>query len=115
MTRVSFDLDGTVFAHPQAFLKLFEGFRELGVEIGVLSARKVEQASEIRALLRQQGFPEFDFMFLEPAWYTLGGCNRKSSVIREEVIDLHFDDEPPSKFSEDIRNRIVWVGGFDAA
>jgi FMN phosphatase YigB (HAD superfamily) len=91
--RISFDLDGTAYDFPEFFRELAWAMKERGHEVGVLTGHKHESAEHDSEKLVEMGFPRPDFYFGRTAEYMhLNGAHRKSDVIRDFEIAIHFDD-----------------------
>lgn len=88
--KISFDLDGTFFSHPDLLGSIAVVLKKWGCEVGVLSSRN---EPEIRGIFKD--FP----------WDFIHGCSDnsfmhsdednakwKSEQVQEQGIDIHFDD-----------------------
>lgn len=91
--KFSFDLDGVCYERPEVFAAIAHALQAAGHEVGVLSGHRQESGDRVLAKLERLGFPRMDFYFgRRPEDMDKNGAVRKSQVIAEEGIDLHFDD-----------------------
>ncbi len=91
--RISFDLDGVLYEKPEIYKVLCRALKNGGAMIGILSGHKHSSKDKVFKRLDDLGYPNFDFYFgRRPEDMHLNGAVRKSQVIRDEKIDIHFDD-----------------------
>jgi hypothetical protein len=91
--KISFDLDGVLYEKPDFYISLCMALKAGGAELGVLTGHTHESGERTLDKLEQMGYPRFDFFFgRRPEDIPFNGAVRKSQVIRDEGIDLHFDD-----------------------
>lgn len=83
--KISIDLDGTMFQHPELYITLINGFRMMGHSVGIMSCRSQEHHPEIVGL---------DF------WLCAGDCSsslveceNKAKLMIKENVDVAFDDK----------------------
>ena len=91
--RFSFDLDGVCYERPEVFAAIAHALQSAGHEVGVLSGHRNGSGERTLDKLESLGFPRMDFFFgRRPEDMDKNGAVRKSQVIEEEGIALHFDD-----------------------
>lgn len=91
--KFSFDLDGVCYERPEVFAAIAHALQAAGHEVGILSGHRHGHWERTKAKLSDLGFPEMDFFFgRRPEDMDKNGAVRKSQVIEDEDIALHFDD-----------------------
>lgn len=91
--KVSFDLDGVLYEKPTVWIPLCKAIKLAGGKIGVLSGHTHNSKDRVFAKLEIMGYPKFDFFFgRREEDMPFNGAVRKSQVIKDEDIDIHFDD-----------------------
>lgn len=91
--KFSFDLDGVLYEKTEAYKVLCRALKSSGAMIGVLSGHRHSSKDKVLKNLSDLGYPDFDFYFgRRPEDMHLNGAVRKSQVIKDEGIDVHFDD-----------------------
>lgn len=91
--RFSFDLDGVCYERSAVFAAIARALQSAGHEVGIVCGHRHESGDEILDKLEGLGFPLMDFYFgRRPEDTDKNGAVRKSQVIADYEIDLHFDD-----------------------
>lgn len=91
--KFSFDLDGVCYERPEVFAAIAHALQSAGHEVGVLSGHRHGSGERTLDKLEAMGFPRMDFFFgRRPEDMDKNGAVRKSQVIRDHEIALHFDD-----------------------
>lgn len=98
--KVSYDLDGTLFAYPTELLMFAFMLQKSGHEVGLLTGRAIwDLEKNILPMLAQNKFvPNFyigrDFEPEEQDWdQNIKNQIWKPKMIKEYNIDIHFDDQ----------------------
>ena len=106
--KISYDLDGTLFAYPTELLNFAWLMQKCGNEVGILTGRNLEDINNnVLPLLKQHGFtPDFfigrDFEPTETDWdANIKNQVWKPQMIKEHNIDIHFDDQCEGSIGED--------------
>lgn len=91
--KISLDLDGTLYHHPDFFRELMRLFLAAGHEVGILTGHRMDSGDHDIEKLIALGFPRPSFYFgRTPDYMHLNGAHYKSMIIAREGIDIHFDD-----------------------
>jgi hypothetical protein len=90
--KVSIDLDGTLFAHPEFFVLVGTLLQAAGHQVGILTGHKADAEEHDRKKLAVLGFTPDFYLGRTEAYMPLNGAHFKSDMIREHNIDIHFDD-----------------------
>lgn len=91
--KVSFDLDGVLYEKPKAYIALCYALKSGAATIGILTGHKHSSKDKVFKRLSDLGYPDFGFYFgRRPEDMHLNGAIRKSQIIKDESIDVHFDD-----------------------
>ncbi len=103
--KISFDLDGTLLKYPELMSSMASNFKSWGHEVGILSGHTPENLQT----------------FLQGGWDFVIGCplgapydsdeqkakEWKSKMIRENKIDIHFDNHADFILEGDVGNAKV--------
>ena len=95
MSKVGFDLDGTVYAEPELWTQVARGLKDRGNTVGVLTARNPKAHKQLDMLrLRDMGFPVDFYVGMDADDPARGESHRewKLSQMRRLAIDYLFDD-----------------------
>lgn len=91
--KVSFDLDGTVYASPNVFRALQHALKAAGHDVGLLTGHgPAEQPTDL-ARLTSLGFGPWDFLgYTDTVNRVQATILAKVQYLIDHAIDLHFDD-----------------------
>lgn len=110
--KISIDLDGTLYDHPEFFCEFVRLFQAAGHQVGILTGHKAEHEQHDRDKLTVLNIhPDF-YLGRTPEYMPLNGSIFKRDMIRQHDIDLHFDDcdygnkESERLFDEDEHARV---------
>lgn len=91
--RISFDLDGTLYAHPKAFNTLYVALTQAGHTVGLLTGHNSADREEDVARLTGLGFGPWDFFeYTNTANNVPATIAAKIQYLIDHAIDIHFDD-----------------------
>jgi FMN phosphatase YigB (HAD superfamily) len=91
--RISFDLDGTIYAYPEMFRRLYQAFRAAGHEVGILTGHNFSEQTLDLARLHSYGFGPWDFLgYTNTEGDVPATVAAKAQYLIDQVITLHFDD-----------------------
>lgn len=91
--KISLDMDGTCLAKPEFFREFMAAMQARGHKVGILTGRSHTSKDDVMASLSKLGFPKPDFYFgRTPEYIPLNGAHFKSMIIKQEKIEIHFDD-----------------------
>lgn len=107
--KITYDLDGTLFAYPNELLSFAFFMRKRGHQVGILSGHGMWHIRDnILPALEKIGFkPDFyigrDFEPTDPNWdRDIKNQEWKPKMIRENNIDIHFDDQIEGLIGTDV-------------
>jgi hypothetical protein len=91
--KISIDLDGSFFAHPEFFTELATALQKAGHQVGVMTGRMKKTQENDKKEVESYGFkPDFFYNRLDTAKGT-PSMRFKAATMRGAGIDAHFDDE----------------------
>jgi hypothetical protein len=90
--KISLDLDGTLLSHMAFFREFMLAMQGRGHEVGIVTAHRDIHSEADLLLLKELRFPPPDFCFCRPYKSTLSYAEFKAQTIREQGIDIAFDD-----------------------
>ncbi len=91
--KIAIDLDGTAWKYQDYFRDLIRNLRNLGHEVGILTAHSKDIEGADKRLLKARGFPEVDFFINKTnKEKKLSSKEWKIKKCEEYDIDILFDD-----------------------
>lgn len=91
--KISLDLDGTVWDHMHYFREMMKTMLPQGIQVGILTGHSQESKDKDIELMVARGFPVPSFYYGKtPYEMQFNGAVSKSIKIKEEHIDMHYDD-----------------------
>ena len=113
--KISFDLDGTLFAYPNELISFGLFMQGRGHKVGILTGHAMKHIEDnILPSLKQYFTPDFyigrDFEPENPRW-DADEKNQiwKPQMIKEHNIDIHFDDQVEGDIGEHGNAKVIKV------